>query len=63
MYLPERSLEPPEDTRAVCFTCACCGEPIREGDEYWELMGSYYCESCIDDAHHYDAEPEWLEED
>lgn len=62
-FTPEPYLEPPEDTRPVCYTCSCCGEPIREGDEYWELMGQHFCESCIDDAHHYDAEPEWPEEE
>lgn len=56
--IPERPLEPPEDKRRVVYTCSCCGEPIYEGDEYWELCGSYYCEACIDDAHHYDAECE-----
>ncbi len=58
-YLPERSLEPPEDRRAVAYTCTCCGELIREGDEYWEIPGfGIFCEACVDDAHHYDAERE-----
>lgn len=61
MNIPERSLEPPEDRRKVCYVCACCGEEIREGDEYWDLRSAglgVLCERCVDDAHHYDAEPE-----
>lgn len=60
-WTPEPRLDPPEDERHIVYTCACCGEPIREGDEYWELCGKHYCESCIDDAHHYEAEREWDE--
>lgn len=57
---PKHALVPPEDKRAVCYTCACCGEPILEGDEYWDLryLIGYLCENCFEDAHHYDAEPE-----
>ena len=33
------------------FTCALCGEPIVQGDEYLELDGSYYhMEDCASDA-------------
>lgn len=28
--------------------CACCGEPIREGYEYYEVEGKDYCEDCAD---------------
>lgn len=31
--------------------CAECGDVIYDGDEYWELGGEYYCESCVDGAH------------
>ena len=37
--------EPP-----IVFVCSGCGEFIREGDCYWDIMGEQYCEECIDDA-------------
>ena len=38
MYIPrERSLEPPEDTRKEICRCSFCGDPILEGDEYFDL--------------------------
>lgn len=32
------------------FVCSGCGEPILEGDDYWEIMGEQWCECCITDA-------------
>lgn len=61
MNIPERPLEPPGDKRAVCYTCSCCGDEIREGDEYWDLRFhglGVICKACIEDAHRYDAELE-----
>ena len=46
-------LEPPEDTRPVCFRCEICGDPIREGDEYYKLFGKCICEECNKDARQY----------
>ena len=32
------------------FICSGCGGDIREGDEYWDVMGEQWCSTCIDDA-------------
>ncbi len=32
------------------FICSNCGESIRDGDDYWEIMGEQFCEDCIDEA-------------
>lgn len=32
------------------FICSGCGESIRDGDDYWEIMGEQFCEDCIDEA-------------
>lgn len=55
--IPERPLDPPEDTRACCFRCAICREPILEGDDYYDIpdLGPC-CEDCIKDSRRYDAE-------
>lgn len=37
--------EPP-----VVFICSGCGDPIYDGDDYWDVMGEQWCEKCIDDA-------------
>lgn len=59
-YIPEPNLEPPEDTREIIGQCRCCGEPIREGDSYYELddyeggeMSLLFCESCVDSSRRY----------
>lgn len=31
----------------VLFRCMDCGEGIREGDDYYDMMGEPYCESCV----------------
>ena len=31
----------------VYDTCECCGEPIYEGDEYFDICGDKWCEDCI----------------
>lgn len=50
--LPERGLEPPEDRRKVFAECPICEEPIREGDEAWDIPNyGYCCASCMRDAH------------
>ena len=37
--------EPP-----VVFVCSGCSGKIREGDDYWDILGEQFCESCVDDA-------------
>lgn len=55
--MPEAPINPPEDTRKRVYRCAICREAILEGDEYYDIPGlGPCCETCIDDAHHYDAE-------
>lgn len=60
-YVPERNLEPPEDTREKVYTCALCGEDILEGDPYYDLSdivdgSGKFCESCIGDFRRSEAE-------
>lgn len=37
--------EPPE-----VYKCSCCGEPIYEGDTYYDIDGDAWCEECILDT-------------
>ena len=39
------SPEPPQ-----VFICSGCGEPIYEGDDYWDIFGEQWCTKCIDNA-------------
>ena len=32
------------------FICSGCGHEIYEGDDYWDILGEQFCESCIDKA-------------
>lgn len=32
------------------FVCSGCGDDIHDGEDYWDIMGEQYCESCIDKA-------------
>lgn len=34
--------EPP-----IFALCRECGEPIYDGDEYYEIDGRNYCEACV----------------
>lgn len=36
--------EPPK-----VYTCKICGEPIVEGDEYYEMDAEFYHEECFED--------------
>lgn len=38
--------------RAVAYTCACCGEPIYEGERYWDFGDNFgvFCQTCVDEA-------------
>lgn len=67
--IPERPLDPPEDTRAVVYRCRICDGEILEGDDYYNVPGlGFCCEECIDESKCYDAEipytgPDRREED
>lgn len=41
---------PNADEPEAVERCANCGEPIYEGDDYYEIGGECYCEVCVDDA-------------
>ena len=64
MYVPERPIEAPEDTRRVDYTCEFCGGDIMEGDEYFDLsiptnyLYHKVCTHCMDNWHYYEAECE-----
>lgn len=48
---PERSLDPPEDSRRVYGICVLCGEEILEGDDCYYIEGlGLCCEVCIEDS-------------
>lgn len=49
-YVPDRPLNPPEDSRSSVYSCYECGEPIKDGDDYWLLGEQYFCESCVNEA-------------
>lgn len=38
---------PPERETSKCICCAC-KEELYPDEEYWELDGEIYCESCAD---------------
>lgn len=61
--IPEPNLEPPEDSRTVVYHCELCEEPIREGDDYYDIpsLGTC-CEGCIRKSKRYDAEPDYPED-
>lgn len=37
--------EPP-----AVFICSNCGEPIYDGEYYWDIMNEQFCEACVDEA-------------
>lgn len=37
--------EPP-----TVYVCSGCGADIVDGEDYWEILGEQFCESCIDDS-------------
>lgn len=37
--------EPP-----AVFVCSGCGEAIRDGEDYWDVLYEQFCETCIDKA-------------
>lgn len=34
----------------VFARCEICGEPIYDGEDYYEIDGQRYCEDCVYDA-------------
>lgn len=58
--LPQCPNAPPPP---VVFTCYNCGEPIYEGDNYYDIEGEAWCEECIDDALKTAELEEWYDED
>lgn len=62
--IPERPLDPPEDKRKRVYSCAICGDAIKEGDDYYEIpkLGPC-CEGCIKESKRYEAERDYEEED
>lgn len=32
------------------YVCSGCSSIIRDGEDYWDIMGEQWCEGCIDDA-------------
>lgn len=32
------------------FICSGCGDNIRDGDGYWDILGEQFCEECVDRA-------------
>lgn len=55
--IPERRLDPPEDTRRVVYHCELCGEEILEGDDFYDIDGlGICCEECIKNSWRSDAE-------
>ena len=41
---------PNEPEPPSVFICSGCGEPIRHGEAYWDVMGEQFCEHCMDEA-------------
>ena len=38
--------DPPEQV----YICSGCGQPIYEGEDYYEILGEQFCDNCILDA-------------
>lgn len=39
-----------DDEPKVLYHCEGCDSPIREGDTYYDIFGTYMCEDCINDV-------------
>lgn len=35
---------------SIVYECSCCGEPIYEGDTYYDVDSNVWCEECILDT-------------
>ena len=40
----------PNHEPVVVTECDLCGSEIYEGEEYYEIAGGTYCESCVSDC-------------
>ena len=40
----------PDPEEIPVFVCSGCGKDIVDGQDYWEIMGEQFCETCIDKA-------------
>ena len=40
----------PEPPKLSVFVCSGCGQMIYDGEDYWDILGEQFCESCIDRA-------------
>lgn len=47
-YLLDEADKHCTDSRETIYTCDCCDEPIKEGDEYIEVAGNIYCLECVE---------------
>ncbi len=39
--------------------CSGCGDPIREGEEYWEIEGECFCASCMESSRRIAEREDW----
>lgn len=44
---PCHSRCPNADEPPIVTRCLKCHEPIREGDDYYDIEGDAFCEECI----------------
>ena len=45
---PSQCPNAPEPKRV--FICSGCGGPIYDGDNYYDILGEQFCETCIEEA-------------
>ena len=43
---------PNADEAPVFARCEICGEPIYDGDDYYDIDNEYWCEECVHNARH-----------
>lgn len=54
---------PNADEPPVFAKCEICGEPIYDGDEYFEIDDKPYCEACVYGCYRTaEVEHDWLAE-
>lgn len=47
---PHRRGCPNEPEAPIVTSCSNCHRNIREGDEYFDIDGEPWCETCIEDS-------------
>ena len=40
----------PKEISPVVFVCSGCGRDIIESENYWDVLGEQFCQSCIREA-------------